>query len=207
MYTTQQTNYWSHPLNNQQAAVYKKAWTRWMRQHLHDDPGGRYVAFTLTTRFSRRKLERRIKERCGPGTFFYLLPAVSYMGMLHYHGLIRFPSSEMGSVDGWIEVEISDDSVPFPIKVPAVLNHLLWNQRTDNTGSTFGNLNLRHDGAKVEILTHGGHTANSVLTYWEKTNDGELRDFTAGDFVPFDHRKGIPVRKGRPPRPKPLRVA
>ena len=42
----------------------------------------------------------------------------------------------------------------------------------------------------------------SVLDYWQKTSDRELRDFSKGDFFPKVNRLKVRVRKGRDPLPR-----
>ena len=184
-----------------------RSFDQWMQQTLHDDTGGCYVAFSLNTRYSQQAFTDRISERCSNRQFFYVLPATSWGGRVHYHGLIRFPATRLEPTNRWVSAEINEDGNALPIWVPLVLKELAWNAKTKNTGSTFGDLHLRNDGTHVELLTSGSCVAASVLDYWQKTSDGEVRDFSSGDFFPYDNRRAVKVRTGRPPKPRVARHA
>ncbi len=189
-------------------AKVSKSWTNWLKQHLHDDTKGRYFAFTLTTNYSdfvlRKKLENHCLDPHHSGTFVFLLPATSASGHKHYHGLIRVPASD--ATVGVTEVTIEEHGQDKTIHVPWVLRSLLWNSYTINPHSTFGNLHLRHvptsDGYRVEPLIFNSDIADSVIHYWKKTLDHELRDFSEGAFIPHDVRAAIKVRTGRDPHPR-----
>lgn len=189
-----------------------RAWVRWLKQHIHDDKKGRYVAFSLITRYSEDKVIELIKERCKKkGVFVFLLPAISFAGTKHFHGLVRLPLVSLKGNRNWTVAEIREHDEPLPIRVPIVLYDCFWNRDTFNTGSTFGNLHLRHDGRLVDILTPHSFVARSVMAYWTKTTDGELRDFDEGRFVPHKHRtllipkirKGSGIRRQGAARPTP----
>lgn len=182
-------------------------WTNWLKQHLHDDTKGIYFAFTLTTDYSgfalRKKFETLCLDRLHRGTFVFLLPATSARRHKHYHGLIRVPATD---IFGFTEVTIQEHGWDKSISVPWVLRSLLWNDLTKNRYSTFGNLHLRNEatdrGYRVAPLTFQSDTADSVVDYWTKTFDHELRDFSEGEFIPHSVRASIKVRTGRDPQPR-----
>lgn len=174
------------------------AWTNWLKQHLHDDTNGRYAAFTLTTEYSQWVLREKFSDRCSAGTFVFLLPATSARGHQHFHGLIRVPAN---AIQCQTEVTIREAGRDKSIEVPELLRTLLWNRYTQTTKSTFGDLHLRNDGKQVVLMTYRTDAAASVLSYWKKTSDHEVRDFSNGEFIPHHHRTAIKVRKGRDPLP------
>jgi len=192
-----------NPRYETKTAYHTRSWSGWLRQHLHDDARGRYIAFSLSTDYSQERLARRINANCPAGVFIFVLPAVSRMGVRHFHGLIRIPESASTE---WSIAEIREHDMLITIRVPTVLKDFLWNPETWNRDSRFGNLHLRHDDAsptpRVAFLTFGSDAAESVLTYWSKTSDGEIRKFSEGEFEPHAHRLAVKSRTGRPPKPR-----
>lgn len=184
-----------------------RRWTNWLRQHLHDDTKGIYFAFTLTTSYAEFTLKKKFETRCldrrHRGTFVFLLPATSARGHKHYHGLIRVPATD---IFGFTDVTIQEHGWDKSISVPWALRSLLWNNLTENPHSTFGNLHLRNcdtgRGYRVDPLMFQSDTADSVIDYWKKTLDHELRDFSEGEFIPHNVRASVKVRAGRDPQPR-----
>ena len=189
------------------------AWCRWLNQLLHDDHDGYWIAFTLTTRYSLNALAKRMSDRCQMvdgyqptdsdqrqrrnGLCAYILPAVSAAKHRHSHGLLRIPRSACPPDTDWVPVTISESSRPLVIRVPSILQRLLWAKPTAKT-STFGNLHLRHRNGAVDLLTK--KTADSVWSYWNQSRDGEHRNFDEGVFAPWRMRSALNIRQGREPR-------
>ena len=189
------------------------AWCRWLDQLIHDDHLGYWVAFTLTTRYSLTDLEKKMTDRCQlidgkqptdsdqrqriNGLCAYMLPAVSAAKHRHIHGLLRIPHATCPPITDWVTVTISESSHPLEIRVPSILQRLLWAKPTAET-STFGNLHLRHRDGAVELLTQ--KTADSVLSYWNQSRDGEHRNFDEGVFAPWRMMGALRIRQGREPR-------
>jgi len=187
-------------------------WCRWLKQAIHDDHYGHWVAFSLTTRYRLSTLAERFTERCRlvdgwtaehsesrmrrSGLCAYILPAVSAAKHAHFHGLLRLPRSECPSDADWVSATIQEDSSPLSIRVPPILRTLLW-KKPDSPQSTFGNIHLRHTDGRVELLTQ--QSGQSVLSYWNQNRDGEHRDFDEAVFAPWGMRRALKIRRGREP--------
>ena len=190
----------------------KNTWCRWLKQAIHDDHYGHWVAFTLTTRYRLSTLAERFTERCRlvdgwtaehsdlrmrrSGLCAYILPAVSAANHSHFHGMLRLPRSECPPDADWVPVEIRESRQRPTILVPPILRTLLW-KKADSPQSTFGNIHLRHTDGRVELLTQ--KSGQSVLSYWNQNRDGEHRDFEAAVFAPWGMRRASKIRRGREP--------
>ena len=188
------------------------AWCRWLKQAIHDDHYGHWVAFTLTTRYRLAVLAERITERCQAvdgwtpehsdlrmrrfGLCAYILPAVSAAKHAHFHGLLRLPRSECPSDADWVSATVQESSSGLSILVPPILRTLLW-KKADSPQSTLGNIHLRHADGRVELLT--AKSSQSVLSYWNQHRDGEHRDFDEAVFAPWGMRNVLKIRRGREP--------
>ena len=201
-----------------QIETVKNTWCRWLKQAIHDDHYGHWVAFTLTTRYRLSVLAERFTDRCQAvdgwtaehsdlrmrrsGLCAYILPAVSAAKHAHFHGMLRLPRSECPPDADWVPVEIREDSSPLSIRVPPILRTLLW-KKADSPQSTFGNIHLRHTDGRVELLTQ--KSGQSVLSYWNQHRDGEHRDFDEAVFAPWGMRNVLKIRRGREPIAVPRR--
>ena len=188
------------------------AWCRWLKQLIHDDCAGRWVAFSLTTRYSILALAKRFAEKCQAvdgwlpsdtpehqrqnGTCAYILPSTSASDHRHAHGLIRIPADQCVSEGLWVSATIHRSNNPLTIAVPHVLKRLLW-KHNDSPYSTFGNIHLRHENGRVDLLTPD--STQSVLNYWNQNFDGEYRDFDQAVFAPWRFRAALNIRQGRSP--------
>ena len=188
------------------------AWCRWLKQVIHDDAYGHWVAFTLTTRYRLSVLAQRFTERCRlvdgwtadhsdlrmrrSGLCAYILPAVSAANHSHFHGILRLPRSECPPDAEWVTVKIDEASKRLKISVPPILRALLW-KKPDSPQSTFGNVHLRHTDHRVELLDP--KSGQSVLSYWNQNRDGEHRDFDEAVFAPWGMRNVLKIRRGREP--------
>jgi hypothetical protein len=188
------------------------AWCRWLRQAIHDDHYGHWVAFTLTTRYRLSVLAERFTDRCQSvdgwtlehsdlrrrrsGLCAYILPAIAASNHAHFHGMVRLPRSECPPDDEWVPITIQEASSWLSIRVPPILRTLLW-KKPDSPQSTFGNIHLRHADGMVELLTP--KSGQSVLSYWNQHRDGEHRDFDAAVFAPWGMRGVLKIRRGREP--------
>lgn len=179
-------------------------WISWINQQLHDDTNGRYFAFSLNSAYQMNWLTQRLEARCPRSVFFYVLPAISFAGNYHFHGLGRLAAEHLDNKALWVKVPINEHSKEITIKVPQILHDVLWRRSANQKKSwnIFGDLHLRHTGRYLDTFTYGPGVAHSVLSYLGKTSDGEIREFSQGDFVPFDHRSLIKVRTGREPKPR-----
>ena len=202
-------------------------WCRWLRQLFHDDVFGMWFAFSLSTRYSPEQLDQRIASRCRWFTNFkvceffgfrkrpeltlnyrkrhglcaFVLPATSYAGVPHFHGLFRVPSSEPSN---WVPGTIRQHGQPLTIQMPLVLRKMLNLYPRDaiddsNAPSVLGNLHINNDGCRAVHMDHDSPDANRVIKYFQKRNDGELRDFQSAFFTPHEIRSSLPIRTGRTP--------
>ena len=119
----------------------------------------------------------------------FLLPAFSAAGLYHYHGLVRTPR------------EYSHDVLPIThyvngknqeVMVPQEVDFVLGKFRKDDSSNLLRNINLTHEG-DIAVLLHENATVRAaVLSYYQKTKDGEVRDFTQAQFIPHIIRKALP---------------
>lgn len=206
------------PINRESGQIVDVTWTRWLHQTFNDDAFGHWIAFTLNTRYSVNQLVDKFETRCqytaqlfyhlAPtdsrartrrrGVCAFVMPAISLNGRLHFHGLIRIPRQDLDPVELWNNVTFNESGCLRTIRIPPVLKHLLF-RRPDSEQSTFGDIHLRHDGERVVFLNEDGQTADSVLSYWSKVKDGEMRKFSDGQFVPHAVRAVLSVRRTREP--------
>lgn len=197
---------------------------RWFNQMFHDDHGrGRYVSISLNSHDSLKVLGARITAMCFKiakeygdlrtddthanfrknGLFFFIFPATSANGTLHYHGLIRIPSWMIPAIEEWVLVRIREKTKPKEIRMPPVLKDLLFPKALESGTSTLGDLHIRNDDVQVTFLGFKkSDAAKSVLAYWANQSDGEIRDFGGGGFFPQQVRMALPIREGREPMKK-----
>lgn len=90
-------------------------------------------------------------------------------------------------------MKISENNQETYISVPRCLRQLLVRFDPVTSGSTFGDINLRHEDGCVVFLKHDSKEAKSILGYMLKTKDGELRDFSEAQFAPYEVRQAISV--------------
>lgn len=191
-----------------------EAWKRYNEQLLHDDIHGMWFAFTLTTTFTTHQLHKTLLVRaetvgklCGlhahnqtagtrkhRGICAFLLPAVSYQGFPHYHGLLRVPSAYCCdpkpltiNEHGTEKVIFVPSSVReyfrlFPVRAELNL-HLLYDTRDDLTGQSHYALPLHEDPQTA---------STRALSYWSGRSDGELRRFDQAVFIPWEVRAALP---------------
>ena len=196
-------------------------WCRWLRQLFHDDIFGMWYPFSLTTRYTPEQLEHRIASLCLGFTNFvfrgrpdqtlnhrkrhgfcaFVLPATSYAGVPHFHGLFRIPSRNHSN---WVPSTIRQDGQPLNIKMPVALMEMLKLYPRDaidasDAPSVLGNLHIDNDGRRAIAMYHDSPDANRVLKYWRKRSDGERREFNCAFFTPHEIRAALPIRTGRTP--------
>ena len=209
-------------------------WSRWLLQLFHDDIFGMWFPFSLSTRYTPEQLEQLIASRCRWFTNFkvceffvfrgrpeltlnyrkrhgycaFVLPATSYAGTSHFHGLFRVPSRDPST---WVPSTIRQHGQPLTIQMPPALSEL-FNlyprdaiEESNTAPSVLGNLHIDNDGHRAIAMDHDSSDANGVLKYWRKRRDGELRDFDRAFFTPHEIRLALPIRTGRTPFPKYVR--
>ena len=209
-------------------------WCRWLRQLFHDDSFGMWFPYSLSTRYTPEQLEQLIASRCrwftnfkvceffvfrgGPeltlnyrkrhGYCAFVLPATSYAGTSHFHGLFRIPSSDPST---WVSGTIRQHGQPLTIHMPPALSEL-FNlyprdaiEESNTAPSVLGNLHIDNDGRRALAMHHDSSDANRVLKYWRKRSDGEVRHFDCAFFTPHDIRAALPIRTGRTPFTKYVR--
>ena len=177
---------------------------------------GMWFPFSLSSRYTPDQLDQRIASRCRfqkrpetltlnyrkrHGRCAFVLPATSYAGVPHFHGLFRVPSSEPSN---WVPGTIRQHGQPLTIQMPLVLRKMLNLYPRDaiddsNAPSVLGNLHINNDGRQAIAMHHDSSDANRVLKYWRKRSDGELRDFDCAFFTPHEIRAALPIRTGRTP--------
>ena len=194
-------------------------WCRWLRQLFHDDCFGMWFPFSLSTRYTPEQLEQRIASRCRwkpdqtlnhrkrHGYCAFVLPATSYSGVPHFHGLFRVPSRDPST---WVPSTIQQNGQPLTIHMPLVLREMLKlypRDPIDDTAapSCLGNLHIHNDDHRAIAMHHDSPDANRVLKYWTKRRDGERREFKEAFFTPHEIRAALPIRTGRTPFTKYVR--
>ena len=196
-------------------------WCRWLRQLFHDDCFGMWFPFSLASRYTPEQLDHRIANLCLRFTHFvfrgrpdltlnhrkrhglcaFVLPATSYSGVPHFHGLFRTPSSNPST---WVSSTIRQNGQPLNIQMPLTLREMLNLYPRDaiddsDAPSVLGNLHIDNDNRRVIAMHHDSPDANRVLKYWRKRRDGEVRHFDCAFFTPHDIRAALPIRTGRTP--------
>lgn len=191
-----------------------EAWKQYNKQLIHDDIYGMWFAFTLTTTFTTHQLHKTLLVRaetagklCGlhahnqtagtrkhRGICAFLLPAVSYNGFPHHHGLLRVPrayccdekvitTSEHGNnLTMVVPSSVREYFRLFPVRAELNLN-LLYDTREDLTGTTHYALPLDADPQTA---------STRALSYWSDRSDGELRRFDQAVFIPWEVRAALP---------------
>ena len=194
------------------------SWGKYLDQLVNDDVLGAYVSFSLTTTASIDVLARVFHRRClaatniyNPiprstlnrkeirkwsrsqlahrGTMVFLLPSTSAAGLYHYHGLVRTPREWSHSL---LPLTHYVNGKKEEVKVPTAVDFVLGKVRKDASNDLLRNINLTHDGDRVVLLHENAAIRASVIAYYQKTKDGEVRDFTQAQFIPHIIRKALP---------------
>ena len=76
--------------------------------------------------------------------------------------------------------------------MPTAVDFVLGKVRKDASNDLLRNINLTHDGDRVVLLHENAAIRASVIAYYQKTKDGEVRDFTQAQFIPHIIRKALP---------------
>ena len=202
-------------------------WCRWLRQLFHDDSFGMWFPYSLSTRYTPEQLEQLIAIRCRWFTNFeslnfvfqkrpetltlnyrkrhgycaFVLPATSYAGTSHFHGLFRVLSRDPST---WVPSTIRQHGQPLTIQMPLALSEMLDlypRDAVDDSAapSCLGNLHIDNDGRRAIAMNHDSPDADRVLKYWRKRSDGEVRHFDCAFFTPHEIRAALPIRTGRTP--------
>ncbi len=190
-----------------------RVWASWTKQLLHDDHHGHWAAITLNTHYRQHALYQLMAQQCwdqsrlrpwdsrhdlrAHGACFYVLPATTWAGRQHFHGLVRVPRADVEPTQWWVPVVIREHSKPLTIRVPMALKRVLYRHPWTHEyreESIFGDLHLRHVDGYVDFLGHDTATTESILNYWRKRSDGELRNFNDSEFVPNEVRMALPIR-------------
>lgn len=195
-------------LNNPRSVV--ECWTHTNKQLIHDDVFGLWFAFSIATDLNPYSLQRHLllrahaaSRRCGLSEFntsptrvkhrgccAFLLPATSYAGFPHYHGMVRVPR-EYGTTEKvmCIHEEGKDKRICVPESVKSFL-----------TSPPFALLNIHVlnedvlDGISraVPLHEHPDLASRRALDYWTHRSDGELRRFDEAEWVPWNVRAALP---------------
>ena len=76
--------------------------------------------------------------------------------------------------------------------MPTAVDFVLGKVRRDASNDLLRNINLTHEGDIAVLLHENAAVRAAVLAYYQKTNDGEVRDFTQAQFIPHIIRKALP---------------
>ena len=119
----------------------------------------------------------------------FLLPSTSAAGLYHYHGLVRTPREWSHSL---LPLTHYVNGKKEEVKVPTAVDFVLGKVRKDASNDLLRNINLTHDGERAVLLHENAAIRASVIAYYQKTKDGEVRDFTQAQFIPHIIRKALP---------------
>ena len=120
----------------------------------------------------------------------FLLPSTSASGLYHFHGLVRTPREWSHSL---LPINHYVNGKKEEVRVPQEVDFVLGNVRQDESANNLlRNINLTHDGDRVVLLHENAAIRAAVIAYFQKTNDGEVRDFSAAQFIPHIIRKALP---------------
>ncbi len=209
------------PLHDQSRLSWK-LWNRQLLNDDHQgDWYGFSLTTHLTTPFLIRKLERRclyVMDKRGlvvplsdadplpsrthvrrNGVVVFLLPATSHAGHEHFHGMARVPKQQAATV-----MTIYENDAQKQVVVPVDIHRVFQTQFGKGIDATFRNIHLLHDN--VCVTMHGAQCVGTaeplnrqldiathrVLRYWQKTDDGELRDFGESVWIPQWVRQALP---------------
>lgn len=195
------------------------SWSHYLAQLINDDKLGSYCAWSLMTKATldvitpllhrrclvatnlhnptpRRQLNRAELERWSRsqiahrGTMVFILPATSVEGVAHFHGLIRTPREFCDVV---LPLNTYVNGTAMEVMVPQEVAFVFGAMRGDHKGNDLlRNINLTHDKGRAVLLHVDSVVREKVLSYYQKTSDGEVRDFTNAHFVPHIIRKALP---------------
>ena len=208
----------SSPIPAPAQARSNASWGRYLNQLIGDDVLGVYCSFSLTTTASIDVLARVFHRRClaatniyNPiprstlnrkeirkwtrsqlchrGSMVFLLPSTSASGLYHFHGLVRTPREWSHSL---LPLTHYVNGKKEEVKVPTAVDFVLGKVRKDASNDLLRNINLTHDGDIAVLLHENAAVRAAVLAYYQKTNDGEVRDFSAAQFIPHIIRKALP---------------
>jgi len=145
-----------------------------------------------------RKWKRR--EIADRGSMVFLLPAISSAGTQHFHGLVRTPREFSHAL---LTMNHYCEGKKVRVIVPQEVTFVLGRIRRDNAGNDIlRNINIHThrtlwslpvDDERASLLHLDADARTSVLAYYTKTSDGEVRDFNNAHFVPHIIRKALPL--------------
>lgn len=133
------------------------------------------------------------------GVAIFVLPAVSVHGHQHFHGLARVPRSQPLET-----FTVREQEVKQTLRVPRDIAVIFQTRFGRGVDGTFSDVNILHDNTPVicggveciatalpvnERLDIAEHR---VVNYWDKTSDGEVREFGSGEWVPLWVRQALP---------------
>lgn len=133
------------------------------------------------------------------GVVVFVLPSVSREGHKHFHGMCRTPMNQPLTT-----LTIWETNKPQNIVVPMSLRQVFEVRFGKGVDGTFRNINILHDQVPCEVLgmkcqgtalpldSELDIASHRVLNYWNKTKDGEHRDFSNGEWVPHWVRHALP---------------
>ena len=119
----------------------------------------------------------------------FLLPSTSASGLYHFHGLVRTPREWSHSL---LPLTHYVNGKKEEVKVPTAVDFVLGKVRKDASNDLLRNINLTHEGDIAVLLHENAAVRAAVIAYYQKTNDGEVRDFSAAQFIPHIIRKALP---------------
>jgi len=155
----------------------------------------RGLAVPLT---DRDAMPSRTSVRCD-GIAVYVLPAVSAHEHKHFHGLIRVPKQSSLTV-----MTIRTNEQPAEIVVPLDVMTVFQTRFGKGHDYAFRDINVLHDhlprthdgaecvGTALPLNDSISVADHRVHQYWQKTSDGERREFGEGDWIPNWVRLALP---------------
>lgn len=165
--------------------------------NLHNPTPRRQLNRAELEKWSRSQIAHR-------GTMVFLLPSTSAAGLYHFHGLVRTPRE---FCDALLPMKHYREGKREEVMVPQEVDFVFGVHRADDKGNNLlRNINIttpRDDNdddntdapstPRQAVLLHEDEPARTnVLAYYQKTNDGEVRDFTNAQFIPHIIRKALP---------------
>jgi len=213
------TRYKQPPTSSKDQTRSNASWSQYLAQLINDDKLGSYCSWSLTTNATtdiikpilhrrclvatnlhnpnpRRQLNREElmrwsrAELAHRGTMVFMLPATSIEGVTHFHGLIRTPREYC---DALLPLKTYVDGTAQVVMVPQEIVFVFGPMRGDHKGNNLlRNINITNDRNAAVLLHKDDIVRARVLSYYQKTADGEVRDFTNAHFVPHLIRKALP---------------
>lgn len=155
--------------------------------NLHNPTPRRQLNRTELEKWSRSQLAHR-------GTMVFLLPSTSAAGLYHFHGLVRTPRE---FCDALLPMKHYREGKREEVMVPQEVD-FVFGVRRDKGNDLLRNINITTPRNAPStpcqaVLLHEDEPARTnVLAYYQKTEDGEVRDFTQAVFIPHIIRKALP---------------